>query len=135
MYITGGVPRYLEGYLQAGTHNIIIINHELSSQIKDVLLHLTPEKVCELVVKIETTCISPPNPLVDFGIAYVDQNNQVRITSPMYLQYALTFNNLMIETMHDWQKLEMLTVFNLKFQVCVVENCQKRNLNSHHPHN
>lgn len=126
LYVTGGVPRYLVEYCRTGKHNLML--EELSAQFDEVLLKLSPEKVCELIVKIETTGVLPPNPLVKHGIAYVDHNNQVHIASPMYLQYALHFNKFMLGTKHDWQKLEMLAVFNIKFQTCIVENCDKQTI-------
>ena len=123
-YETGGVPRYLVEYCRTGNHNLML--DELSAQFDDVVSKLSRKEVCELVVKIETTKVLPPNPLIRYGIAYVDHNNQVRIASPKYLQYALHFNELMIETKRDWQKLETLAVFNIKFQTCIVENCKKK---------
>ena len=123
LYVTGGVPRYLVEYCRTGNHSFML--EELSTQLDNVLSKLSPEEVCELIVKTETNRVLPPNPLVKHGIAYVDQNDQVHITSPKYLQYALHYNKLTVETKHDWQKLEMLTVFNLKYQTCVVENCKK----------
>ena len=124
MYVTGGVPRYLVEYFRTKKHQLM--REELSLQYEDVLLKLGSEKLYDLVVKVETSKISPPNPLIRYGIAYVDQKDQVRIASPMYLQYALHYNELKIEMRHDWQKLEILTVFNLKFQVCVVKNCREK---------
>ena len=126
MYVTGGIPRYLVEYLRTESHLYML--EELSRHFDDVLSKLSPEKVCELVVKIETTRVLPPNPLITHGIAYADKNDQVHIVSPKYLQFALQYNNLWIETRHDWQKLEMLTVFNLKFQICIIENCQYKKM-------
>ena len=126
LYVTGGVPRYLVDYCRGGNHNLM--QHELSCQLDDVLQDLSPERVCELVVRLETMRVSPPNPLIKYGIAYVDQNNQVRIASPQYLDYALHHNDFVIETKGDWHKLERLAIFNIRFQTCDAENCDKKTI-------
>lgn len=61
VHVTGGVPRYLVEYCETGKH--YLMPEELSCQFDDVLLKLTPEKVCELIVRIETTRMIYPNPL------------------------------------------------------------------------
>ena len=66
-----------------------LMPEELSRQFDDVWSKLLPEKVCELVVRIETARVLAPNPLVRHGIAYADKNDQVHIVSPKYLQFAL----------------------------------------------
>ena len=120
LHVTGGIPRYLVDYCRTGKHRLLL--EELSTQFDDVLLRFSPEKVCQLVIEIETTKVLPPNPLITHGIAYVDHYNQVRIASLKYLQFVLHCNGLMIDTSHDWQKLEMLTVFNIKFVPCIAKN-------------
>ena len=121
MYVTGGVPRYLVEYCRNGNHSFMM--EELLHQLKGIEKTLSKERVCELIVEIEKKTEQPPNELIQHGIAYVDQENRVNITSPKYLDYVLRHNGLMIETKHDWQKLERLATFNIRFQKCEVVNC------------
>lgn len=126
VYVTGGVPRYLVDYCETGEH--AIMESELSTQFDSVKSSLSQEQICRSVIEIETGKRGPGNLLIRHGIAYVDKHNQVCIVSPRYLQFALEYNNLLIETRHDWQKLEMLTVFNLKFVTCIVENWKQKKM-------
>ena len=123
LYVTGGVPRYLVEYCKTGNHNLM--EEELSRQLNDVVSALSKESVCQPVVTTETMTVQPPTPLTQYGIAYVDQKNQVNIASPKYLDYVLRHNDLMIETKHDWQKLERLAAFYIRFQRCEVVNCNE----------
>ena len=62
VHVTGGVPRYLVEYNVVGCMGKhYLMPEELSRQFDDVLLKLLPEKVCEVVIKIETTRVLPPN--------------------------------------------------------------------------
>ena len=120
LYVTGGVPRYLVEYCRTGNHDLM--EEELSHQLSNIVSALSKERLCKLVIRTETMRLTPPTPLTHYGIAYVDQKNQVNIASPKYLDYVLHHNDLVIETEHDWKELERLAAFNIGFRKCEVVN-------------
>ena len=124
---TGGVPRYLIEYCTVGNHNLMM--SELRRQFHDALgdsstggLKLSPDEFCQQLIKIMTNTLSPPNQLVELGIAYVDHQNQVCLASHMYIKWALQYSGYIVETKRDSQVLENLTILNLMSRECVVKN-------------
>lgn len=126
---TGGVPQYLIHYCQFGNHDLM--KSELSRQFHDAIGESTsrfkysPVEFCRQLIKIMTTTSSPPNQLVELGIAYVDHQNKVCLTSRIYIKWALKYSGLIVETEHDSQVLENLTILNIMCRECVIKNYTK----------
>ena len=124
-YKTGGIPRYLVYYLAGHDHQPM--RHELNNQLVQLSgAFKEPSDLVKHLLQIAITSeVTGADKAVMYGIAYlIDENKCIgHLSSPMYVNTILHWQpDLLITSSADWQRLEFLTMFMVKYINCTITN-------------